>query len=82
MGNEWAKGLLAAVLLGGLLFPVLGVEAWTQETPRQESFEGLGDALFEKWVFAFELLSLLLLGALIGALYLGAKTRRQGGGAP
>lgn len=82
MGHEWAKGLLVALLLAGLLLTVLAVPEWTSETPRQETFGGLADALFERWVFAFELLSLLLLGALLGALYLGAKARREGGDLP
>lgn len=70
---------MAATLLSGLLFTLLAVPDWTRETPRQETFEGLGQALFDKWVFPFEVLSLLLLGALFGGLYLGAKIRREGG---
>lgn len=82
MAREWAKGLVVTLLLAGLLFTFLDVEAWLSDTPRQETFDGLGRALFDKWVLPFEVLSLLLLGALMGALYLGIKVRRQGGPMP
>ncbi len=73
MAHEWAKGLVAAFLLTGLLMTALGVDAWQQETPPQETMEGLADTLFDKWVVPFELLSVLLLAALLGALHLSQK---------
>jgi NADH:ubiquinone oxidoreductase subunit 6 (subunit J) len=76
MAHEWAKGLLCLVLLLGLVFAVLRIPEWGQETPPRESYGGLATGLFGPWVFAFELLSVLLLAALIGALYLSQKIPR------
>jgi NADH:ubiquinone oxidoreductase subunit 6 (subunit J) len=77
MAHEWAKGLLCLVLLTGLMTSVLWNPNFRRDTPRQETFEGLAGGLFGNWVFAFELLSLLLLAALIGALFLSQKLGRR-----
>ena len=77
MAHEWAKGLVAATLLIGLVAAVMPIQAWKQDTPRQESYEGLADALFGTWLLPFELLSVLLLVALIGALYLSDRRRKE-----
>jgi|GEM_PF-2440462 len=76
MAHEWAKGLLCLVLLGGLVFAVIRIPEWQGETAKRETYEGLANGLFGPWLFAFELLSVLLLAALIGALYLSQKIPR------
>jgi NADH:ubiquinone oxidoreductase subunit 6 (subunit J) len=78
--HEWFKATVAALIMFLLLFAGIRVTEWNTEAVPMEDMVTLTDALFGKWVFAFELLSVLLLGALIGALYVGAKTRRDEGG--
>lgn len=74
--HDWVKALLCVLLLGGLVLTITRIGPWLSETPQQESWPGLASGLFDTWVFPFELLSILLLGALVGALYLSAKERR------
>lgn len=73
MAHEWAKGLLCLFLLIGLVMAVRGIPEWRQETPGRETYGGFAQGLFGPWVLAFELLSVLLLAALIGALYMSQK---------
>lgn len=77
MAHEWAKGLLAALLLCALVLTVLPISEWQRDVSRQQTLDdglqGFVDGLFGPWLVPFELLSLLLLAALIGALYLSAK---------
>ena len=82
MTNDWAKALVATLVLGLLLAAGLGVGEWRTEAAPQETFEGLADAIFTTWVFPFEVLSVLLFGALIAALYVGQKHQRDQGGMP
>lgn len=79
MSHEWAKALVATVVLGSLVFVGLGVAEWKAEAVGQEDMETLTQALFTTYVVPFEVLSVLLLGALIAALYVGAKQRREPG---
>jgi NADH:ubiquinone oxidoreductase subunit 6 (subunit J) len=78
MSKEWAKALLALGVTALVAYAALTVDAWDQGArDNPDEIASLVDALFGPYVFAFEVLSILLLGALIGALYLGAKWRRQ-----
>lgn len=83
MTREWARALVAAVVLASLVFAGLRVAEWKSEAVGQENMDGLTEALFTTYVLPFEVLSVLLLGALIAALYVGAKQRREpGAGSP
>lgn len=82
MKADWAKALAATVVLGLLVVTGLRVGEWRTEAVPQESIDTLADELFTTYVFPFEVLSVLLLGALIAALYVGGKWRRDEGGAP
>lgn len=73
MATEWAKGLLALLLLSALLYPILGIAEWQGDTPAQENMPGIATGLFDTWLFPFEVLSVLLLAALVGALYMSQK---------
>ena len=72
-------GLAVAALVGGVL-----LVAVSDRTVRPDETRGrarpVGEALFAGWALPFELLSLLLLAALIGALVVskGAAPRRAG----
>ena len=66
-------GLLSAMLLGGLLWLILGanndaIAGQGTVTPKQ-----VGIALFGPYLLAVELASLLLLGALVAAYHLGRR---------
>jgi len=80
MSADWAKALIASALLGVLIFAGLAIGEWRTEAPPVETFEELAIAIFTTYVLPFEVLSVLLLGALFSALYVGAKTRREQGG--
>jgi NADH:ubiquinone oxidoreductase subunit 6 (subunit J) len=80
MSHEWAKALLATLVLVLLLAAGLSIGDWRTEAPPVENFDELADAIFGTYVLPFEVLSVLLLGALFSALYVGAKVRRDEGG--
>ena len=68
-GNRWVAALLgvvAAVGLGATM--VAGFRGERIEGRRMTSAESIGDALFTGWVLPFEILSGVLLAALIGAI--------------
>lgn len=73
-GNRWA-GLVVALATAGVLVAVIGDAVRTQWfDPRQAVVVGSakadGNALFKYWVLPFEVLSVLLLAALVGAIVL------------
>jgi NADH-quinone oxidoreductase subunit J len=73
--------LLTALAAGAALL-VLLVQSFRDvdlvlDAPGGGSAESIGQALFAHWVLPFELLSVLLLGALVGAI---ALSRRDDGG--
>ncbi len=71
-----AFGLLVAALIDAFSFAYVDLQATDQGSP-----EAIGGALFGSWVLPMEVLSVLLLAALIGAIAItrrdvGAKGRR------
>ena len=60
-------GLAVAALLGGTLLVAVGDRAVTPDPARGEA-RPLGEAVFGGWLLPFELLSVLLLAALVAAL--------------
>ncbi len=75
----------ALLLLGALLFGVLTTD-WTGATPgpaappSRVSVEELGEALYSTWAVPFEVASLVLLVALLGALQIARSTDAPAGG--
>ena len=69
---------LAALALLGILLAAFLQKAPSSGEARSIDFEVLGDALFTKWAVPFELVSLVLLVALIGAIVL-ARGEEEGG---
>ena len=75
-GQRWAAVLVAValtVLLTGVLVYVIG-DATVQVDAGRGNADAVGTAIFAGWVLPFELLSVLLLAALVGAL---AISRRE-----
>ena len=68
-GNRWTAAVLGVVAAGGLGATfVAGFEGERIEGDHIGTAGSIGDALFNDWVLAFEVLSLVLLAALIGAI--------------
>ncbi len=62
-------------LLGTLLAVVLSPRAWHALPQGSETFGEISETLFGPQLLAFEVLSVLLLAALIGAVYLARRDR-------
>jgi NADH-quinone oxidoreductase subunit J len=76
--KQWLVGLLAAVALGGLLFTVYvkGGTLFTEHIARpveNSNTQQIGVMLYGNYMFAFEIASLLLLVAIIGAVVMAKK---------
>jgi len=67
------KLVSAALLLLLLLGILLGPSGWRARPAEIESFGAIVNALFGKYLLAFEILSVLLLAALIGAVYMARR---------
>lgn len=79
MSQEWAKAIVAVLILAAIVSAALAVPEWRTEAIGNEDMATLTEALFTTWVFPFEVLSILLLGALFAALYVGAKQKKEEG---
>lgn len=64
---------LAVVFLAILVSLVLVPAAWRALPRGAESFLGIGQAIFNEYLLPFEVLSVLLLAALIGAVFLAKR---------
>lgn len=70
--------ILCAALLGGFLYVIRGA-CWSAEVPliQQETTKVIGRQLLSTHVEAFEVASVLLLAALVGAVFLGKEITRK-----
>jgi NADH-quinone oxidoreductase subunit J len=78
-GAQWPAGLLASmVLLAALLTAVLDVE-WPRDVGEVTlvNINTLGGALFRDWLLPFELVSVVLTVALIGAVVIAHQDEGQ-----
>jgi NADH:ubiquinone oxidoreductase subunit 6 (subunit J) len=72
--RQWWAGAIAAVLLAGLMITAILLTEWPHDgevyaaDPREIAL-----TLFEDYLFAFEVLGVLLLAAVIGGLYLAKR---------
>ena len=79
--RQWPLAILAALAVSG----ILAAAFWLAPTPASDAqpqapeFTGLAASLFTKWALPFEIASLVLLVALIGAIIIA---RQQSVGAP
>jgi len=75
--SQWVAGIIAATALGGLfiavytkgrdIFPEHALPVWKTTYPKDS------DQLYGQYMFAFEIASLLLLVAIIGAVVMAKK---------
>jgi NADH-quinone oxidoreductase subunit J len=70
-------GIAVAALIGGTLYAAVQDTAVTPDLARGSALP-LGRAIFSSWVLPFELLSLLLLAALVAALAISRGDRSSG----
>lgn len=74
--NWWLPALLGLLILGGLVFLILGQPAFAQQAAALpvglDTLRSLGTALVspDAFVLPFEVASVLLLAALVGAVYI------------
>ena len=66
--RQWPLAALAALGLLGVLVPSFLINAVRGTEPSNASFTGIGISLFTTWAVPFEIASLVLLVALIGAI--------------
>jgi NADH-quinone oxidoreductase subunit J len=81
---QWGLGILVALLLGGIVYA--GVSNLTFRAPDKADLSDFGTVqqiglgLFTGYLFPFELTSILLLVAAVGAIYLSRGGRTAAGG--
>ena len=77
--SQWPLGLLTATILAVVLGAAFWLAPETTLQPQAPAFTDLGQSLFTKWALPFEIASLVLLVALIGAIIIA---RQQNVGQP
>ena len=76
VGSQWPAAAFASSLLLGLLIAALATTNWPGDADgliTRLPFEELGDALSRQWAVPFEIASLVLLVALIGAIVIARQ---------
>ena len=66
--RQWPLAALAALGLLGVLVPAFLINSVRGTTPSNAAFTDIGKSLFTTWAVPFEVASLVLLVALIGAI--------------
>jgi NADH-quinone oxidoreductase subunit J len=72
VGAQWPVAAVASIVLMGLLIAAGVTSDWPGDVGETAviPFETLGEALFQQWAVPFEIASLVLLVALVGAIIL------------
>jgi len=76
VGPQWPVAAFASLLLVGLLTASVATSDWPGDAAGEITlvpFRLLGDALFRQWAVPFEIASLVLLVALVGAIVLARQ---------
>lgn len=73
------QGLTLGALLLGLLLLAIFRAGWPLSFPRlpEATAKGIGEGFMTTWVLPFEVASILLLGAMLGALHLARQSRED-----
>ena len=66
--KQWPLAAVAALALLGVLVPSFVINSVEGTKAQNASFTGIGESLFTTWAVPFEIASLVLLVALIGAI--------------
>ena len=75
VGAQWPVAAVASALLAGLLIATVATSDWPGDAGEITAvpFRLLGDALFRQWAVPFEIASLVLLVALVGAIVIAQQ---------
>ncbi|MGB2693586.1 MAG: NADH-quinone oxidoreductase subunit J [Dehalococcoidia bacterium] len=76
VGAQWPIAAVVTSVLAGLLIAALATTNWPGDGDgviASIPFEAVGDALFRQWAVPFEVASLVLLVALVGAIVLARQ---------
>jgi NADH-quinone oxidoreductase subunit J len=75
VGAQWPAAGFASALLAGLLIATVATSDWPGDAGEVTlvPMRAIGDALFRQWAVPFEIASLVLLVALIGAIVLARE---------
>lgn len=79
-GAQWPLAAVVSMLLGGLLIVTVTTSDWPGDadgTITRVLFEDLGTALFTQWAVPFEIASLVLLVALVGAIVIAREEEEE-----
>lgn len=73
VGAQWPLAAVSSAMLAGLLIATVSTTNWPGDAAGRITaipFQSVGDALFRQWAVPFEIASLVLLVALVGAIIL------------
>ena len=76
--KQWPLAAFAALAFLGVLVPAFAINSVQGTQAQNASFTGIGESLFTTWAVPFEIASLVLLVALIGAIIIARSD--DGGG--
>ena len=76
--RQWPLALVAALGLLGVLIPSFLINAVDDTKAQSPAFGDLANSLFTRWAIPFEVASLVLLVALIGAIIIARSERDEG----
>jgi NADH-quinone oxidoreductase subunit J len=86
--SGFTRNLPFGIIIAAVLFVEIGVAVWTRNsgplvsnhaipTPATSNIVALGQLLYSRYLFAFEIAGLILLVAMIGAIVLTHRSRRD-----
>ena len=76
--KQWPLAAVAALALLGVLVPSFLINSVKGTDAQNASFTGIGESLFTTWAVPFEIASLVLLVALIGAIIIARSDEEEG----
>ena len=78
-GSQWPLALIASIALAGVLIAAVSGSTWPRDAGEVTvvNIQALGAVLFRDWLLPFEIASLVLLVALIGAVVLSHQDEEE-----
>ena len=75
--KQWPLAALAALAFLGILIPSFVINRVDGTSAQNAPFTGIGESLFTTWAVPFEIASLVLLVALIGAIIIARSDEEE-----
>ena len=76
--RQWPLAAVAAMGLLGVLIPAFLINSGDNTQAQSPAFGDLANSLFTRWAIPFEVVSLVLLVALVGAIIIARSGRDEG----